>query len=53
MTENLEKVFALVAKGLKYSDINPSGAPRPTHPLLKVAGTGKAWWNPDNERYAV
>lgn len=40
-------------KGKKYSDIHPEGAPRPTHPLLKVAGTGKAWWDAHLERYVV
>lgn len=40
-------------KGKKYSDINPKGAPRPTHPLLKVAGTGHASWDAQLERWVV
>lgn len=40
-------------KGKKYSQINPKGAPRPTHPLLKVAGTGQAVWDAQLERYVV
>jgi hypothetical protein len=40
-------------KGKKYSDIHPKGAPFPTHPLKKVAGTGKASWDAQQERYVV
>lgn len=40
-------------KGKKYSDINPKGAPRPTHPLLAVAGTGTARWDAQLERWVV
>ena len=40
-------------KGKKYSDIYPKGEPRPTHPLLKVAGTGKASWDSELGRFVV
>jgi len=40
-------------RGKKYSDINPKGEPRPTHPLMKVAGTGKAEWSPELGRWVV
>jgi hypothetical protein len=40
-------------KGKKYSDTNPKGAPVPTHPLLKIAGTGKATWDAQLERWVV
>jgi hypothetical protein len=40
-------------KGKKYSDINPKGAPRPTHPLMRVAGTGRASWDSQLERWVV
>lgn len=40
-------------KGLKYSDIRPQGEPRPTHPMIKVPGTGKASWNSDIARWVV
>lgn len=40
-------------KGKKYSELHPNGAPRPTHPLLKVAGTGKARWDAQLERWVV
>lgn len=40
-------------KGKTYSQINPKGAPRPTHPLLKVAGTGHASWDAQLERWVV
>lgn len=39
--------------GKTYSQFNPVGAPRPTHPVLQIAGTGKAVWLPDNERWVV
>lgn len=40
-------------KGKKYSDIYPQGESRPTHPLLKVAGTGKAVWDREIARWVV
>lgn len=40
-------------KGKKYSDIYPKGEPRPTHPLLKMAGTGKAVWDSEIARFVV
>lgn len=40
-------------KGKKYSDIYPQGEPKPTHPLLKIAGTGKATWEPEIGRFVV
>lgn len=40
-------------KGKTYSMIYPKGEPRPTHPLLKIAGTGKAEWSPELGRYVV
>lgn len=39
--------------GKTYSQFNPKGQISPTHPLLKIAGTGQAVWNPDNERWVV
>lgn len=39
--------------GKTYSQFNPKGAVRPTHPLLKVAGTGKASWDPQLERWVI
>lgn len=40
-------------KGRTYSDIHPKGAPVPTHPLRKIAGTGSAKWDAQLERYVV
>lgn len=40
-------------KGIKYSESCPQGAPRPTHPLMKIAGTGKASWDAQLERWVV
>lgn len=39
--------------GKTYSGFNPKGAPVPTHPLLKIAGTGKAHWDAHQERWVV
>jgi hypothetical protein len=42
-------------KGKKYSETTMARlmSKFPTHPLLKVAGTGKASWDPELERYVV
>lgn len=40
-------------KGKTYSQVHPKGAPFPTHPLRKVAGTGKAVWDAQLERYVI
>lgn len=39
--------------GKTYSQFNPSGAPKPTHPLLPVVGTGTAYWDAQLERWVV
>jgi hypothetical protein len=39
--------------GRKYSDFNPRGVLVPTHPVLPIAGTGKASWDAQLERWVV